>query len=136
VTTIQDSAMTEQTSRNVDFEQMDWHDATLLAVDIDRHAPGERDEVTLTVRWSDEREELVRFLDCYALDAQMNFGIVVSESIREARSTLDSERLLEIRQRWTMVGADLSGLRCYEISTSSTGSIIRIFALRFEVHGA
>lgn len=71
--------------------------------------------------------------ECYALDGQMNFGVIAPESIREARCIADSPKLVEMRQRWMAVGVDLGDLRCFEIITNSTASEIRIYASRFEV---
>lgn len=115
------------------FEALDWHDTLLLSLSIDRRAPGERDEVVLLVRWLDDREQRIRFSDCYSLDAQMNFGVVAPELIRAAHCTSDSPQLAAVRQRWATVGVELGDLRCFEIFTSSTASAIRICARRFEV---
>jgi hypothetical protein len=115
------------------FESMEWHDSVLLSLNIDRCDPGERDEVTLVVEWRDGRKEKVRFTHCYALDAQMNFGVTAPESIRAARCIADSPKLAEMRQRWTALGVDLGDLRCFEITTNSTASEIRIYAKRLEV---
>jgi hypothetical protein len=71
--------------------------------------------------------------DCYAFDAQMNFGVTAPESIRAACCIADAPKLAEVRQRWTALGVDLGDLRCFEITTNSTASEIRIFAKRFEV---
>ena len=114
------------------FEALEWHDAVLLSLTIDRHAPGVRDEVVLLVEWPDGRMQKIRFADCYALDAQMNFGVLAPDSIRAARVT-NSARLADVRQRWTALGVDLEDLRCFEITTNSTASVIRVFARRFEV---
>lgn len=115
------------------FDDLEWHDALLLSMNIDRQQPGERDEVTLLVVWSDERKSKVRFRESYALDAQMNFGVVAPESIRAARCIAESPRLVEMRERWRSLGVDLADLCCFEITTNSTASVIRIFARDFNV---
>jgi hypothetical protein len=115
------------------FEEMEWHDAVLLSLNIDRRAPGECDEVVLVMEWLDGRKQKVRFTDCYAFDAQMNFGVIAPESIRDARCATDSSKLVEMRQRWMALGVDLGDLRCFEITTNSTASEIRIYAKRFEI---
>jgi hypothetical protein len=122
------------TERNDEaFAALEWHDAVLLSLNIDRSTPGERDEVALLVEWPDGRKQKVRFTDCYAFDAQMNFGVTAPESIRAARCIADAPKLAELRQRWTALGVELGDLRCFEIITNSTASEIRIFAKRFEV---
>lgn len=35
--------------------------------------------------------------------------------------------------RWTALGVDLGDLRCFEITTNTTASEIRIYGKRFEV---
>ncbi len=115
------------------FDALEWHDAVLLSLNIDRRIPGERDEVVLLVEWPDGRKQKVRFTGCYALDAQMNFGVIAPESIRAARCIADASKLAEMRQRWTALGIDLGDLRCFEITTSSTASELRIYATWFEV---
>jgi hypothetical protein len=115
------------------FEALEWHDAVLLSLSIDRRAPGKRDEVVLLAEWTDGRKQKVRFADCYALDAQVNFGVMAPESIRTARCIADTPKLAEMRQRWTTLGVELEDLRCFEITTNSTASDIRVYAKRFEV---
>lgn len=115
------------------FEAMEWHDAVLLSLNIDRRSPGERDEVVLAVEWLDGRKQKVRFTDCYALDAQMNFGVVAPESIRAARCIADAPKLAEMRRRWMTLGVDLGDIRCFEFTTNATASEIRIYSKRYEV---
>ncbi len=114
------------------FDALEWHDAVVLNLEVPRHAPGDRDEVVLLVEWLDGRQQRVRFSDCYALDAQMNFGMTAPESIRSARCVDHSQQLSAVRQRWADLGVDLGGLRCFEFTMNSTASIVRIFALEFE----
>ncbi len=115
------------------FDALEWHDSVLLRLNIDRRAPGERDEIVLVVEWPDGRVQSVRFTDCYALNAQMNFGVMAPESIRTARCIADAPALAEMRQRWMALGIELDDLRCFEITTNSTASELRIYAMRFEV---
>jgi hypothetical protein len=115
------------------FGALEWHDAVLLSLNIDRRAPGERDEVALLVEWPDGRKQRVRFTDCYALDAQMNFGVMAPESIRVARCIADTPKLAGMRQRWKALGIELEDLRCFEFIANSTASEIRVYAKRFEV---
>ncbi|MFY0582087.1 hypothetical protein ACN28S_54390 [Cystobacter fuscus] len=115
------------------FGALEWHDAALLSLSLDRRAPGEIDEVVLLVEWPGGRKQRVRFVDCYAFDAQMNFGVMALESIRAARCMVDTPRLTDMRHRWRALGIELEELRCFEIITNSTASEIRVYAKRFEV---
>lgn len=115
------------------FLELEWHDALLLSVWIDRRAPGKRDEVLFRIEWPDGHRQDIRFTNCYALDAQMNFGVVAPESIRDARCIAESPRLAEIRQSWLAIGIGLEALRCFEFTTNSTASVLRVFASGFEL---
>lgn len=115
------------------FDAMEWHDSVLLGLSIDRRTPGKSDEVVLIVEWRDGQRQKVRFTDCYAVDARMNFGVLAPESIRAARCIVASPALAKMRERWAELGVDLERLRCFEITTNSTASEISIYAKRYEV---
>jgi hypothetical protein len=115
------------------FTSLEWHDALLLIVTIDRREPGERDEVVLIVEWPDGPKQQVRFSDCYALDAQMNFGVATSDSILTVDCMSNHPKLAELRRKWSAVSVDLGDVLCFEITMNLTASVIRIFARQFEV---
>lgn len=115
------------------FEELDWHDAVLLSLSVDRGNPGRRDEVLLIVEWPNGVRQNVRFTGCYAFDAQMSFGVIAPESVRSARCISCSPKLDEIRHRWAALGVDLGNLLCFEITTNSTASVIRVFGQECEV---
>lgn len=118
------------------FDSLPWHDAELLELSIDRRSPGARDEVRLLVVWPDGGEAVLLFRDCYAMAAEMNFGVIAEERIASAFMIEDDPGLSSIRDRWKPLGVSLDMLRCYQLETSSTSSIIRIYAKRFEVAGS
>lgn len=115
------------------FDSFPWHDAELLELSIDRRNPGARDEVRLHVVWPDGHEVILLFRDCYAMTAQMNFGVIAEERIVSASLIKDDPGLTSIRDRWKPFGVPLDTLRCYQLETSSTSSVIRIYAKQFEV---
>lgn len=115
------------------FNALEWHDAILLKLTVDRTSPGEHDVVLIAVEWPDGTRHDISFLDCYALEAQMNFGVAAPESIRDAHCCMDSPWLYEVRQRWEGLGVALDDLRYFEIITNSTASAIRICARQFQV---
>lgn len=118
---------------NEDFNSLDWCDATLLGVNIDRSEPGTRDEVRVEVRWPDGREGAVRFSDAYGCSAVMNFGVLGEEGIEFAVIDDDEPGLRDLLDHWDAVGYPLSGVRCYRIEMSSTGSVILIYAKTWRV---
>lgn len=115
------------------FNDLAWHDAVLLQMTVDRGSPGENDEILLAVEWPDGTQQQIRFVDCYLLEAQMNFGVVAPESIRDARCSKESSQLGEVRERWGGLGVTLDDLKCFEVCTNSTASVIRIFARDFQI---
>ena len=110
------------------FDELHWHDAVILSIEIDRRHPGEKDEVLLAVQWSDEQRERIRFFGCYGLEASLNFGVVAAETVMTADEFEDTERLKGIRDQWSRLGVDLSALRCFVIKTNSTASTIAVYA--------
>ena len=102
------------------FEDLPWHDAVILGIEIDRGRPGAADEVRFSMLWPDDRHSEIRFLDCYALDARMNFGVVAAETVRSVIERDDTDTLRRIRDIWRNSGADLSALRSFTIETNST----------------
>jgi hypothetical protein len=118
---------------NDNFNSLPWHDAELLELSIDRRNAGECDEVRLRIVFPQGDEATVVFRDCYAMTADMNFGVIAEERIASASLISDEPRLISIRERWRSLGVSLETLRCYQLETSSTSSVIRIYAKQFEV---
>lgn len=116
------------------FNELPWHDSNLKSIVIDRNNPGEHDIVRILVEWSDTgKSSILEFYDCYALSANMNFGIIACESILYAEYFINSEELDDIRKKWAKIGVNLDELKCYRINTNSTNSVFNIFALGFRV---
>lgn len=110
------------------FNDLAWHDATLLEVRINRRRAGEADEVTMPILWPDGRRSTIRFIGCYSLVATMNFGVVAEENVRSASESDDSDELRRHQAMWARLGVDLSGLRMFHVETNSTASTITVFA--------
>jgi len=115
------------------FNSLPWHDAQLLEVLVDRRQAGQRDEVRIGVVWPRGRTATVLFRDCYGMTATMNFGVIAEEQIANAAVIANDPGLHAIRDRWKPLGVSLEDLRCFRIETSSTSSVICIFAKNFEV---
>jgi hypothetical protein len=110
------------------FDDLPWHDAVIISLEIDRRRPGHSDEVVLFVEWPDQRRSSIRFSECYAFEGRMNFGIVASEAVKTATESDDTDELRVIKDKWLKIGVNISDLRCFSIETSSTASTINIYA--------
>jgi len=118
---------------NINFNDLEWHDATLQSIYIDRTTPGKQDSVIIKVIWENNCSSILKFFDCYALTMNMNFGIIAEESILSAECTSDSEYLHLIQKEWLQMGIDLTSLKCFNINTNSTNSSINIYSLGFYI---
>jgi hypothetical protein len=113
------------------FNSLDWHDALIENIAIDRSNPGVNDIVTVSIQWPDGNKNIIRFNDCYMLDARMNFGVIAEESVLGAECSSDSETISEIKEKWNSIEVELNELHCFSIETNSTNSLINIYALSF-----
>ena len=113
------------------FESLSWHDAELLELTIDRRSAGVIDEVRLLIRWPDGKDDLLVFSECLSFVCSMNFGVIAEESILTASCLLETPELAALREKWKSFPQCVLGLKCFEIETNSTGSLLRIYAKRF-----
>ena len=118
---------------NKSFNELPWHDAELLEIFVDRRHAGERDDVRLRVAWPQGDEVTLLFRECYAMTAELNFGVIAEERIAGAALIEDDSALILIRERWKPLGVLLDQLRCYRIETASTSSVVKIYSKHFEV---
>ncbi len=117
---------------NESFNNLPWHDATIQSIKIDREHPGDQDTIKFLIIWPEEQNaSTIEFTDCYALNMNMNFGIVALKSILHAECFGASEKLNVIRNEWSRMGVNLENLKCFRIETNSTNSIINIYALGY-----
>jgi hypothetical protein len=115
------------------FEALPWHDAALREIVIDRRNAGKVDEVLIRVTWPHGGAGALRFSDCYGMNAALNFGIIAEETISGAAIDDSDADLLRLCACWKPLGVNLDSLVCFRVEISSTGSVIRIYAKRFEV---
>lgn len=115
------------------FDELFKHKATLRSIDIDRRAPGARDEVGLVLQRPDGHRSRLVFTDCRELVAQLNFGNSGPETILSAECREDSPQLDGIRRAWAKFSIDFSNLRSFEIATASAGSRVSMVAPGFEL---
>ncbi len=115
------------------FNELPWHDAELVNINIDRSDPGNSDDVNLIISWPNGNKSELIFHDCYALKTQLNFGVIAQETVRDAVCLDDSEQLTEIQNKWKKVGSELDTLKQYRIETNSTNSQIEIYSLGYRI---
>jgi hypothetical protein len=118
------------------FNSLLWHDSELLEIHIDRRRPGHVDDVRIEVSWSDGTRSVIVFSSCYAMTADMNFGIIAEERILAGSESKDDPGLEAIKRKWAPLGVSLEGLRCFRIETASTGSVLKIYAMHCAVQSA
>ena len=113
---------------NAYFNKLDWHDAIIDKITIDRSCPGVIDIIDIHIIWKDETKNTLHFENVYWADLNMNFGVVAAESIVKAISKgRDCIPVIECYNKWKG-NIDNINLNYYEIETNSTGSTIRIIA--------
>ena len=103
-----------------------------MRISVDRTNAGEKDEVCLDIAWSEDFSEKVVFKNCYAAHLYMNFGVICEEQILNAYVDEKDAELHNIRKKWADVAVNLDALQCFRIETSSTASVMRIYAKDFE----
>lgn len=118
------------------FNSLDWHDAVILEIQVDRERPGEDDRVVMRLVWPDSKRGRITFTRCYAFEASLNFGVIAEETIRSAMETKDDLKLTSLRQKWDRMNVSLPSLACFRFETNSTASIISIYAERWELSDA
>lgn len=119
---------------NIKFNDLEWHDAELLSIFINRRNPGKSDSIELQIRWPETNNtSLMTFQGCYAFNAKMNFGVIACESILYATCIVDSLEVKIIQEKWLKIGVKLPHLKCYSITTNSTNSVIEVFACDFHL---
>jgi len=84
---------------NENFNELPWHDSVLESIFIDRSNPGENDSIRIEVEWSDGKHSSIIFHDCYAITADMNFGVIASETILTAECFTETEDTISMRKK-------------------------------------
>ena len=117
----------------LEFNELPWSDAILIAVSVDRSNPGIQDEVAVHVRWPDGRNARVVFLECRGARLALNFGVLGEDTIDRAYVDEDSKLLADGRRRRAASGVLLPRLQCFRIETCTTASSLDILALGWRI---
>ncbi|WP_306353298.1 hypothetical protein [Flavobacterium sp. '19STA2R22 D10 B1'] len=120
--------------KNKEFNLLEWHDATLKCINIDRSNPGYNDSIEIDIVWPSGGENKLIFKDVYSANFSLNFGVIAEESILGA-SIIDNSNveIIKIKEKWSKLYDGIKDLYGFEIKTASTASNIKIFALSFSL---
>lgn len=110
------------------FEEVEWHDAIIKEIKIDRRNPGYKDIIEIELSVHDTKVQLL-FEEVYLANMQMNFNVIAEETLLEAYIDDDDKELESLRTKWKDAGLIVDLLRCYVFNTNSTNSILKIYAL-------
>lgn len=112
----------------ISFNEVTWHDTSILRISLDRQMPGTSDEIEFAVENDTEGPMLVKFSQVWQMQCLLNFGIVSAETIKTAYMKDDHEDIDQLRQEWAKSGLDIGCVKLYEFETNSTASTIKIIA--------
>lgn len=117
----------------MNFNDLNWHDSIIKSIYIDRSNPGIKDEIRFEIEWVDRKICTLLFENVYWASMNLNFGIVVEESILDAK-VLDKTDvdLINFHSKWNGLMDDLN-LTVFLIELNSTGSIIKIIADGYKI---
>ncbi|MEM6572233.1 MAG: hypothetical protein AAF957_27710 [Planctomycetota bacterium] len=110
------------------FDDIQWHDASLKLLGIDRGQPGIRDEISMEIVDVNGTAYTLVFTDCYEAHLALSFGVTAEETVRDVRRSSQSDSLESMRIKWVRTDVDLSDVQQFEFETNSTASVIRILA--------
>ncbi len=116
----------------MDFNSLEWHDAIITNIELDRRNPGMNDTVVFDITWPNEQKSPLIFEDVYSVKMTLNFGIVAPETILSAVAEDECPDLEDFYSKWKGL-MDNVRLMCYTIMTNSTGGKIKILAKGFRV---
>lgn len=116
-----------------DFAELPWHDAVILRVVIDRRQVDRIDSVDFEMLWPDDSRSTIRFVDCMAAEAKLNFGVEGEESVLSAEVEIASRAALAVQAKWEKIGGLPFHLKSFTIETNSTASTWTIHAREFVI---
>lgn len=120
--------------KNINFNELEWHDAIIKNIIIDRGNAGNDDTIEMWIVWPSEKKSKIIFKDVYKADLSLNFGIVAEETIYNAFLIDDYDKeIIDIRKTWEKYYEEISKIRGFKILTTSTASTIKIFSLSYHI---
>ena len=110
------------------FDNFDWHDSILNSVKIDRQNLGLNDIVELDITWHSGERGILLFKNVRKCIIDLNSGINTKDWIYSAYETEDDEDFISYKKQVVNICNDIDKLKCFVIETSTTGSLVKIFA--------
>ena len=112
----------------MEFDKLNWHDAIINNIEIDRRNPGLNDIILFEIIWPNGKVSKLSFEDVYLIKLTLNCGIRAPESVYTAFIAEQNDvDLLNFYDKWNGLMNDVQ-LTCYVINTASTGGEIKILA--------
>ena len=112
------------------FEDIDWHDSILNSIIINRQNLGLNDIVELDITWPSGERVILLFKNVRKCIMNLNFGIDTKDWIYSAYETEDDEDFISYKKQVVNFCNDIDKLKCFVIETSTTGSLVKIFAIQ------
>lgn len=120
----------------LNFNDLEWHDAVIKNIIVDRNNPGNKDTIEISIVWPSGKKNKIVFNNVYYANLSLGFGVVADEVVSEAQVSYDNDdHLAEIKSMWSKHYTAIENIKAYKISTSSTGSIIKVIAFSFDIMG-
>ncbi|KGO87210.1 hypothetical protein Q765_05940 [Flavobacterium rivuli WB 3.3-2 = DSM 21788] len=119
-----------------EFNDLEWHDARLEKITIDRYNSDKVknvDSIELTIKWPSQSKNKIVFENVYQANLNMNFGVIAEDSIYIAHIKEESKEAELIKDKWIKLYKGIENLICFEIVTNTTNSNIQIFAMSFSI---
>jgi hypothetical protein len=115
------------------FNDFYWHDAEIKEIIIDRHNPGNKDEIQFNILFPDKRK-VIHFIfeEVYYASFDLNFGIIANETILQALILDNDMDLIKLYAGWKG-HLNTIKLNAYFLELNSTGGKIKIIAKGFRI---
>ena len=110
------------------FDNFDWHDSILNSVIINRQNLGLNDIVELDITWPSGERGILLFENVRKCIMDLNSGIDTKDWIYNAYETEGDEDFISYKKQVENICNDIDKLKCFVIETSTTGSLVKIFA--------
>lgn len=111
----------------MEFEEIEWHDAVINNIVIDRKFPGKYDAIKFDISLpiDDENIQLL-FEELYKVEMSLNFGIIAEETISQIEVyPEDTEEIMSLKKNWKGQLDDIKLIH-YNIKLNSTGGCVNI----------